>query len=453
MSGNQIILSTLLGIVLLLFMLLKTKIHTFLALILASIFIGGFGGMPLREVLDAMVSGFGSTVGSIGIVLGLGMMMGEVFEVSGAAKRMAYNMIKWLGRNREEEAMAFTGFLVSVPIFCDSGFILLAPMLKEVSRQSKKSVVGLGIALASGLFITHSVVPPTPGPVGVAGIFGADIGSVILWGIVIAIPMAAAAMFYGKHMGKKIYQLPTDDGEEWKRPRQPLMVPLSPVKMDEEGMPGTTNAFLPVVIPSILILLGTAGMMMGAEGNLGEAIAFFGNPIVAMIIALLIAIYTLTRRMSRERVVEILEKGIQSSGSIILIVGAGGALGSVLTTSGIGQNMAVTISQSKLPAILLPFLVSTILRFIQGSGTVAMLTSASITSPAMQTLGVDPVLATLSACVGSLFFSYFNDSFFWVVNRTIHITDTEEQLKVWSVTTTIAWLVGLVCLLFLNALL
>lgn len=451
MSGNQMILGMIVGIILLVYLILKTKFHTFLALIIASVVIGIVGGMPAADVISAITAGFGSTLGSIGIIIGFGVMMGQIFEKSGAAKRMAYTFLRLFGKDKEEAALAVTGFLVSIPIFCDSGFIILAPLARALSKQTKKSIVTLGISLAAGLVITHTMVPPTPGPVGVAGIYGANVGSVILWGIVIAIPMLLSIMPYAKKMGKEIYQIPAEEGDGWIRP-DTIQVPEDlDSSFNETELPGTITSFAPIFVPIILILLNTIGAVLKFSGLFGEVVTFLGTPLIAVAIGLIIAIVTLTKGMSREETLKTIEKGISSAGIVILVTGGGGALGSVLRTSGVGEYIAGFIVDSKIPLLFLPFLISTLMRFIQGSGTVAMLTSASITAPIMSSLGVDPVFATLSACIGSLFFSYFSDSFFWVVNRTIGITDAKEQMKIWSIPTTIAWGVGFVSLSIINA--
>lgn len=447
---ERMVAALIIGIILLVFLILKTKIHTFLALILASIFIGVVGGMPQNDVLTAITNGFGSTLGSVGIIIGFGVMMGQIFETSGAATRMAYTFIKLFGKGREEAALSVTGFLVSIPIFCDSGFVILSPLAKALSKQTKKSVISLGIALASGLVITHSLVPPTPGPVGAAGIFGANVGSVILWGIVVAIPMMISSLIYAKYMGKQIYQLPGDDAQEWIRPENREELEKKPIEYSEEGLPGVFTSFAPIVVPIILILLNTVSTAMKIEGTIGGILVFFGTPIVAVGIGLVIAILTLTKGLDRSFVISDMEKGIQSAGIIILVTGGGGALGQVLRDSGVGEYIAGFIANSPIPPIFLPFLIATLMRFIQGSGTVAMLTAASITAPIMVSLNVDPVFATLSACIGSLFFSHFNDSFFWVVNRSLGIVDAKEQIKIWSVTSTIAWAVGFIMLLIIN---
>lgn len=450
-SGSQMILGLVIGISLLILMIIKTKIHAFLALIIAAAVTGTIGGMAPNSVLTSISNGFGGTLGSIGIIIGFGVMMGELFEASGAAERMAQTFIKILGKDREEWALGITGFIVSIPIFCDSGFVILSPLVKAISKKTKKSVVSLGVALAVGLVITHSLVPPTPGPVGVAGIFGVSVGSIILWGTVIAIPMAIAGILYGKWIGERIYQLPSEDGEGWIRPKFERSDAVFVQEEDNRELPSMGMAFAPIIIPVILILLSTIATAMKLEGTAADIINFFGSPVIAVGIGLIVAIYGLTGKLSKEETIEKMETGIKSAGIIILVTGGGGALGTVLRDSGAGNYIAELIAQTAIPPILLPFIIASLVRLVQGSGTVSMITAASITAPIINTMGANPVFAALAACVGSLVFSYFNDSYFWVVNRMLGIKDAREQMKVWSVTSTIAWAVGLITLLILNA--
>src|SRR5690554_6284386 len=204
-SGSQMLIGLGIGIIALILMILKTKIHVFLALIIAATIVGIVGGLEPSATVSAITSGFGGTLGSIGIIIGFGVMMGKMLELSGAAEKMALTFLKLFGKGREEWALAITGFLVSIPIFCDSGFVILTPLARALSKKTKKSIVTLSIALASGLVITHSLIPPTPGPLGVAGTFGVDVGQFILLGILLAIPMVIATTIYGKFMNKKIY--------------------------------------------------------------------------------------------------------------------------------------------------------------------------------------------------------------------------------------------------------
>lgn len=446
---QQILIGLLVGITCLIFMIIKTKIHTFLALIIATIIVGIVGGMEYPQIIGSISKGFGGTLGSIGIIIGFGVMMGQLFEVSGAAKKMALCFLKIFGKGREELAMAITGFLVSIPIFCDSGFVILTPLIKAISKETKKSIVSLGLALASGLVITHSLVPPTPGPVGVAGIFGVGVSSIILYGIIISIPMVLACLVFAKYAGNKIWQIPTKDGK-WTRNKNYVDYSETSSVYDESNLPSAFLSFSPIIVPIILILSGTVTGAMKLEGKIISFIQFIGTPVLAVGIGLLITIYGLTRSLDKQKVLEEVEIGIKSAGTIILITGAGGAFGMLIRDSGVGDVIAKSLVDTALPPILLPFIIATLIRFIQGSGTVAMITAASITAPIITKLNVNPVLAALAACVGSLFFSYFNDSFFWVVNRSIGITDGKEQLKLYSVASTIAWAVGIIVLLILN---
>ena len=449
-SGVQLVLALIIGLAFLIFLILKTKVHAFLALVFGAVVIGLLAGLDVTKITDAITSGFGGTLGSIGIIIGFGVMMGEIFQISGAATRMARTFLKICGKGKEEVAMAITGFIVSIPIFCDSAFVILSPIAKAISRQTKKSVVGLGFALAGGLVITHSLVPPTPGPLGVAGLFGVDIGKFILLSIVIAIPMTVAVLIYASRLGKKIYQLPSADGESWERPAYQNPVYENLAASDDKNIPGAFLSFLPIIAPIVLILCNTISKAAKAQGTLAIVLGFLGTPILAVGIGLLIAIYTLALKMPRKEALEKMENGIKSAGIIILVTGGGGALGRVLTTAGIGSFIAERLSSQPIPIIILPFLIATLIRFAQGSGTVAMTTSASICAPIVSAAGGSMLLGAFAACVGSLFFSYFNDSFFWVTNRLMGISETKEQVRTWSFITTIAWAVGFVELMILH---
>lgn len=456
MNETQMLLGLIVGVFLLIFMILKTKIHTFLALIIASAVTGIVGGMLPSEVVSSITGGFGSTLSSIGIIIGFGVMMGRILEVSGAAERMAYTFIKTLGKGREELALALTGFIVSIPIFADSGFVILTPLVKSISRKTKRSVVGLGCALACGLFVTHHLVPPTPGPLGVAAIFGADLGQVILWGLVMSVPVTIAGIIYSKWLGKHIYQIPGDDGKEWVRgqydPKQ-----ISAAQNIEEMFPNLNNlpsafvSFLPIVLPVILIFINTLCSAMGVTGTVGELATFIGNPVIAVALGLVVSIYTLAGKETRAEAIKKMEEGVESAGIILLITGAGGAFGYVIRTAGIGDYLGGVIAGLPIPAILVPFLISAAVRCIQGSSTVAMVTSASISAPILTALGVNPVFATMATCMGAMAIGHFNDSFFWVVNRMLGITETKEQLKTWTVPTIVMWLSGCVVVVLLNA--
>ena len=461
LSGERMLIGLVIGIAVLIFLVLKTKIQAFLALIISTVVVGVIGGMPLTNItievdgvektfgiVNSITSGFGGTLGSIGIIIGFGVMMGQIFEVTGAAKRMAHTFLKLFGKKREEEALALTGFLVSIPIFCDSGFVVLAPIAKAISKATKKSVIGLGTALAAGLVITHSLVPPTPGPLGVCGIFGVDVGKFILLTLVLALPMAIACIAYSRlFLSKKYYRIPNDEGEIVEMPYQEPNYEAA-FAMDMTGVPGALESFMPLIIP--IILINTVATAMGKTEGFMNILVFLGQPIVAVGLGLIVAILTLGRSLDRHEALAEMEKGMASAGIIMLVTGGGGALGQIIKDSGLGTFMAEGLAKTAIPIIILPLLIATAMRFIQGSGTVAMTTAASITAPIIAASGVSPILGAVACCVGSLFFGYFNDSYFWVVNRTLGVSEAKDQLTIWSVTSTVAWAVGVVEVLILN---
>ena len=463
LSGERMLIGLEIGIAVLIFLVLKTKIQAFLALIISTVVVGVIGGMPLTNItievdgvektfgiVNSITSGFGGTLGSIGIIIGFGVMMGQIFEVTGAAKRMAHTFLKLFGKKREEEALALTGFLVSIPIFCDSGFVVLAPIAKAISKATKKSVIGLGTALAAGLVITHSLVPPTPGPLGVCGIFGVDVGKFILLTLVLALPMAIACIAYSRlYLSKKYYRIPNEEGEIVEMPYQEPNYEAA-FSMDMTGVPGALESFMPLIIPIILILINTVATAMGKTEGFMNVLVFLGQPIVAVGLGLIVAILTLGRSLDRHEALTEMEKGMASAGIIMLVTGGGGALGQIIKDSGLGTFMAEGLAKTAIPIIILPLLIATAMRFIQGSGTVAMTTAASITAPIIAASGVSPILGAVACCVGSLFFGYFNDSYFWVVNRTLGVSEAKDQLRIWSVTSTVAWAVGVVEVLILN---
>src|SRR5699024_7449843 len=299
-----------------------------------------------------------------------------------------------------------------------------------------------------GLVITHSLVPPTPGPLGVAGIFDVDLGMMIGLGLLFGIPLMVTGVIYSKWLGKRIYQVPDETERDFIRPEKPsaYMEFLNKADERQKELPSLFISILPILVPIILIFMNTTLTATGrTEGGYG-ILTFIGEPIISVAIGLLIAIYTLTLNSGRNNTLDRMEEGIQDSGIILLVTGAGGALGNVLRESGAGDFIAEQIADLPLPAVLIPFFIATLVRLIQGSGTVAMITGASISAPIVAQLDVNMVLAALGATMGSLIFSYFNDSFFWVVNRMLGIKEIKEQILVWSIPTTLMWFVSMICL-------
>ena len=452
-NPTQMLMGLVVGVVILILLVTMSKLPAFVAIIVSALLVAVIGGVPGGVIPGIIAAGFGGTLGTIGIIIGFGVIMGKIFEVSGAAERMARTFIKLFGKGREELALTLTGFIVSIPIFCDSAFVILFPITKAISQKTRKNLVVLAGALAMGLVITHTMVPPTPGPLFVAEAFGVELGTMILWGIVVAIPMTLAGLFYIKWVGKNLIIVPDKDGV----PVQLKVAETTIVDFDlnEEPtrpLPNTFLAFAPILVPIFLIVLNQVLRVAFTMPDwLGNTVGFIGHPIPAVAVGVIIAIYGLGYNLERQEALNIMDKGIRSAGVILLVTGAGGSLGRVIQETGVGTTIANAISDWGIPALLVPFLIATIIRFIQGSGTVSLVTAAGISAPILISLGINPVFGGLAAMVGGVFFGYFNDSYFHVVNRSIGITYSKDQLRFWSGATTAAWAAGIITVLILNA--
>ncbi|MGY4675259.1 GntT/GntP/DsdX family permease [Ursidibacter arcticus] len=440
------IIGLLVAVFVLVVLVLRTRVHAFIAMLIASAIAGLIGGMSVDNTLGAITKGFGGTLGGIGIVIGLGVMMGSILEVSGAAEKMAYSFIKFFGKKKEEWALAITGYVVSIPIFVDSAFVILYPVAKALAKNGKRSLLTLGVALAGGLVVTHHTVPPTPGPLGVAGLFGVDIGAMLLVGMAMAILPVIGIVLYAKWLDKKY---PTFNQEVFTQEELKQKYDDYIESREKKELPSLGLSLLPILLPIGLIFIkAILGLMTKenpalTENSLYQFFNFIGHPMIALAISVLVAVYTLLPKADKNTTALHLEEGVKTAGIILLVTGAGGALGAVLRDSGAGKQLAEQVAALPISPILIPFIVSTLVRFIQGSGTVAMITAASISAPILaQIPGVNMLLAAQAATMGSLFFGYFNDSLFWVVNRMMGINDVKKQMIVWSVPTTIAWAIG-----------
>lgn len=473
----QLLAALVIGVGLLIGLILLTRFDAFLALITAAIVTGLIAGVPAVETVEMVTTGFGNTLASIGIVIVLGVMIGKLLELSGAADALAGMFLSMAGKGREDVAMAGTGALLSVPVFCDSAFVIMHAIPRSLSRLSGRSFVGMSLALGAGMVTTHHLVPPTPGPLAVAGLLDTDLGLVILWGGLLAIALLPVAVLYSRFIGprlevsvteqvrREVAAVGTDASAVIGHGTSSTAAPESPLDDGQpEGAgrvesarggtrgvedsihrprkrPGKLLAGLPLIIPIVLIVGNTVSSAVSEDGEPHPILGFLGHPVVAILIGLVVALYTLVpREVNRDTASGWLTASISSAGIILAITGAGGALGNVLRESGVGDAMADAIGDLPLPAFLIPFLIATFVRLAQGSGTVAMITAGSLTAPLVAGgLDLNPVIAVLAATSGAMFFSYFNDSFFWVVTRFTGLEGT-AALKGWSGITTAMWL-------------
>lgn len=451
---TQMLLGLFLGIAVMIILVMKTKTHTFIALLLAALIAGLVGKMGPAAAISAIQDGFGNTLKSTGIIIGLGVMMGGILEKTGAAERLAFTFIKLIGKGKEELALGITGWLVSIPVFADSAIVIFAPLCKAMSRVTGKSVVGLALALACGLQCTHVMVPPTPGPLTAAGMLGVDVGQMILAGSLMSVPILLAALLYSNWVGKHIYQIPNEDGSftrmEYKKEYLKTMDQLEQV-MNAKELPALLPSIAPILIPLVLILSKTVADFVGLEGGAaGTVINLVGSPIVALAIGTTLAVYGLGSRIDKEKLIGIMNDSIKDTGIIMLITGAGGSLGNVIKVSGIGDVLGATVMAWSIPAILIPVIIGALMRLALGSATVAITTAASLAAPLVGVLGVNPILLAQACCIGAIAFSYFNDSGFWVFNGMFGLTDIKDQLKCKSAVSMIMTGVGIGELLLLN---
>lgn len=451
---TQMLLGLFLGIAVMIILVMKTKTHTFIALLLAALIAGLVGKMGPAAAISAIQDGFGNTLKSTGIIIGLGVMMGGILEKTGAAERLAFTFIKLIGKGKEELALGITGWLVSIPVFADSAIVIFAPLCKAMSRVTGKSVVGLALALACGLQCTHVMVPPTPGPLTAAGMLGVDVGQMILAGSLMSVPILLAALLYSNWVGKHIYQIPNEDGSftrmEYKKEYLKTMDQLEQV-MNAKELPALLPSIAPILIPLVLILSKTVADFVGLEGGAaGTVINLVGSPIVALAIGTTLAVYGLGSKIDKEKLIGIMNDSIKDTGIIMLITGAGGSLGNVIKVSGIGDVLRATVMAWSIPAILIPVIIGALMRLALGSATVAITTAASLAAPLVGVLGVNPILLAQACCIGAIAFSYFNDSGFWVFNGMFGLTDIKDQLKCKSAVSMIMTGVGIGELLLLN---
>lgn len=451
---TQMLFGLVLGIAVMIILVLKTKTHTFIALLLAALIAGLVGRMSPADVIEAVQTGFGNTLKSTGIIIGLGVMMGGILEKSGAAERLAYTFIKLIGKGKEEWALGVTGWLVSIPVFADSAVVIFAPLCKALSRVTGKSVIGLALAMACGLQVTHTMVPPTPGPLTAAGMMGVDVGQMILVGAALSIVIFIAAILYAKWIGKKIYQIPQIDGtydrKEFKQEYIKTMEELDSI-MDVKNLPKLGNSLAPILVPLLLIFFKTGISLTNMDsGVLYYIITLLGEPIVALGIGATLAVYGLGLKKGKKEIISIMDDSIKSTGIIMLITGAGGSLGYVIRESGIGDVLGSMVVEWPIPAILIPVIIAALMRIALGSATVAITTAASLTAPLISVLGVSPVLLAQACCIGAISFGYFNDSGFWVFNGMFGVTEMKDQLQCKTAVSMIMAGVGVVELLIIN---
>ncbi len=395
----------------------KLKMHPFLALLAAAFGYGIFcGTLSLQELVNAINGGFGGTVGSIGIVILAGAVIGTFLEKSGGAYQLAEKVIRITGEKHVPLAMGVIGSIVSIPVFCDSGFVILSPLNRTLSKKSGIKLAASAMALSLGLLATHSMVPPTPGPLAAAEALGADIGLVILWGLLVTAIALTGGWCFAVFFASRVELTPRDETSA----EEPVI--------REEERPSALKSMVPIILPLVLIVLRSFNELMSPFGNgaISSLINFFGQPIVALLLGACAA-FMLPRKLTSNM---LSSKGwvgqaIVSVTTIIIITGAGGAFGRVLQESDIASVVENNMAGINL-GIWLPILMAAALKTAQGSGTVAIITTAGIMAPLMEPFGLDDpaarALVVVGIGAGSMIVSHANDSYFWVVTQLSNMT-------------------------------
>ncbi|MBM6622567.1 GntP family permease [Micrococcaceae bacterium RIT802] len=431
------------AIVVLLLLIIKLRMHAFVALILVSLLTAFATGIPAGSVVKVLTDGFGSTLASVALLVGLGAMLGRIVETSGGAKVLADYLIRVFGEKRAPFALGVASLIFGFPIFFDAGLVVMLPVVFAVGRRLGGGVLLYGLPAAGAFSVMHVFVPPHPGPVAASQFFDANVGYVLLIGLVVALPTwYLTSYLFGKWAGRK-----------WELPIPSL---LGEADSEHEANPpafGTVIAVL--LLPLVLIFLNTGLNTLASAKVLPESAAdatwfqllrALGETPVALLIALLVAAVVLGMRrgMAKTAIEQVMEKALGPVCSVILITGAGGMFGGVLRTSGIGDALANVLGDLGVPLILAGFLISGILRVAQGSATVALTTAAGLLAPAVAAAGLNDIqLATMVVAVaaGSVIISHVNDSGFWLVGRFFDM-DVKTTLKTWTVLETLIGVVG-----------
>ncbi|SDL91452.1 GntP family permease [Streptomyces wuyuanensis] len=448
-----------LGIALLLLLIIKARLQPFVALLAVSIAVGLAAGLSVTELfgtiqksaaVSVIETGMGGILGHVAIIIGLGTMLGAILEVSGGAEVLSSRLLNLFGEKRAPLAMGLTGLIFGIPVFFDVGIFVLAPIVYAAAKRSGKSILLYAMPLLAGLSMTHAFLPPHPGPVAAAGLLHVSLGWVILMGVVVGIPAVVAAWVFASWIGKRIFvPVPEDMLEAAEDAKAAVAAEQAATGRAPREAPVALGTVLTIIgTPLVLILAATFSSIALEESTLRSVVEFFGNPFVALTIALVTAYYLLgiRRGWSRRSLESVSTQSLKPVGNILLVVGAGGVFGAVLKASGVAQALSDTFNDVGLPVIVLAYLISLVLRVAQGSATVAIVTTAGIVLPLLEGGGHSQAflaLVIMAISAGSIFASHVNDGGFWIVAKYFGISE-RDTLKSWTVLESVLSVAGFV---------
>jgi gluconate transporter len=448
-STSGLLALVVLSVGLLLALLTLARLHAFIALLLTSLVVAVVDGIPLDEIAGEIQRQMGSTLGYIALVVGVGAMFGEMLRSSGAAHRIATALLARLGDRGAPKALALAGLVIAVPVFFDVALILFVPLLYSLARRSGRSLLYYAIPLLAGIAVGHSFIPPTPGPVAVAALLGADLGWVIAFGVMAGVAATAVGgLWFGGRVADRVH-LPVPEAME------PATEPAQPAGDLRQPSVGLAVALL--ALPLVLILLGTVSTVALPEGSgLRRVLGFAGHPIIALLATALLSFWALGTRLGfgAEQVRRMTTRSLEPVGLIILVTGAGGVFGKVLLAAGVGAAAAQWMAETQLPLVVLGFAAAAVVRIAQGSATVAMVTTAGLLAPLLEVTHYPaPIVAATVVAVacGATVLSHVNDSGFWLVSRYLGMSE-RQTLRVWTVLSTLLGVTGFAVVLALSAL-
>ncbi|MEP2279330.1 gluconate:H+ symporter [Maribacter sp.] len=434
------LLIVIIGILLLFILIAKFKLNAFITFIIVSLFVGIAEGMEPISVVDSIQKGIGNILGFLVIILGLGAMLGKLVADSGAAQRITTKLVEKFGKKNIQWAVVLTGFIVGIPMFYSVGFVILVPLVFTIAAATGLPLLYVGLPMLASLSVTHGYLPPHPAPTALATMFNADIGKTLLYGIIVAIPAIIVA---GPLLSRTLKGINAT----------PLKEFLNPVIIKEEEMPSMANSIISALLPVILIAISAlAKLLLPTDFFLTKILVFMGNPAIAMLIAVLVAIYTLGlgRGKSMKEVMDSVGSAITGITMVLLIIAGSGALKQVLIDSGVSVYIGGILEQSSISPLVLAWLIATVIRVCVGSATVAGLTAAGIVLPLVQGTGVSPELMVLAIGSGSLMLSHVNDTGFWLFKEYFNLS-VNDTLKSWTVMETTVGIMGLIGVLAINA--
>ena len=417
MTGLPLIIAFVVAIIAMILLISKLKVHPFLAIMGISLLLAIVAGIPLTQIPGVIGAGFSGTFTSIGIVIILGAFIGSVLEKTGAALKLADMVIRLVGEKNPQLAIELMGWVVSIPVFCDSGFVILNPIRKALVKRTGVSSVAMTVCLSCGLYISHVFIPPTPGPIAAAQTLGVgdSLLLVIGLGVLCSICPLIAGLIYAKFIGKKIKSADeiTDSGE--------IVKTYEELKAEYGKLPGGFNALAPLIVPILLMALSSIVSMAKWTGAVADLLTFLGTPIMALAVGTVLAIIQLFTAGKQKDFYNLTNETLKTVGPILFVTAAGGVLGKVISSSDMVNFITEHASVLQAMGIFFPFLLSAILKSAQGSSTVAITTTAGIVAPLLPVLGftapVEIALVVMAIGAGAMTVSHANDSYFWVVTN------------------------------------